>query len=372
MVDQERPVVIANVDDNEIARYARSRILKRAGFEVIEAASGSEALDVIASHRPDLVTLDIHLPDMSGIDVCRRLKATPEHSSIIVLQISATADVVPSATSALNNGADGYLMEPIDADVLVATVRALLRLRKAERDLAAANEDLRRSNDDLQHFAFVASHDLQEPLRMITLFAQLLGRSLSGRLSETEDSYLNEMVGGVDRMRRLIDDLLGYSQAGRDRSQLTDVVNLSDAIERATELLGSQIAETRAKIEVGSLPSTRGELGQLTQVFQNLIGNALKYKSSERDPNVVISAAPHSGSHWVIRIQDNGIGIPPEFSELVFTPFKRLHGREIPGTGIGLALCRRIIEAIGGRIWLESPQTGGTAFCFTLPVAQWK
>lgn len=368
MTDSARPALIVNVDDNEVARYARSRILKRAGFTVIDASCGAEALQLINTERPDLVALDIHLPDINGIEICRQLKSSAENSSIIVLQISATASTTPQATAALNNGADAYLTEPVEADVLVATVRALLRLRKAERSLVAANEDLRRSNDDLQHFAFIASHDLQEPLRMITLYAQLLGRSAADKLTEAERSYLTEMIGGADRMRRLIDDLLGYSRAGRELDA-GQVVDVEEAVQRATELLASQITETGGTIEAQSLPAVKGDLVQITQVFQNLIGNALKYRRRDDQPLVLISAVQRSASHWLIKVEDNGIGVPSEFRDLVFVPFKRLHGREIPGTGIGLALCRRIVEASGGKIWVESSSGGGSIFCFTLPTA---
>ncbi|HEX7363501.1 MAG TPA: response regulator, partial [Bryobacteraceae bacterium] len=190
------PAVIINVDDNEPSRYVRSRILVHAGFTVHEAATGAEAVRLI-EQKPDLVLLDVHLPDVNGIELCRRIKAAPENASVIVLQISASATTAPHAVSALESGADGYLTEPVDPDVLVATVRSLLRLRKAERELLAANErlqvlnrELRRSNEDLQQFAFAASHDLQEPLRSITSFASLLERAAREKLSAAELQYL--------------------------------------------------------------------------------------------------------------------------------------------------------------------------------------
>jgi DNA-binding response OmpR family regulator len=208
------PALIINVDDNEPSRYVRSRILINAGFHVHDAATGAEAVRLIAEQKPDLVLLDVHLPDVNGIELCRRIKAAPENASVIVLQISASATTAPHAVSALESGADGYLTEPVDPDVLVATVRSLLRLRKAERDLIAANErlqvlnrELQRSNEDLQQFAFAASHDLQEPLRSIASFAALLEKKAREKLSAAELEYLGLISDSARRMRALIADL---------------------------------------------------------------------------------------------------------------------------------------------------------------------
>jgi two-component system sensor histidine kinase/response regulator len=363
---------IINVDDNEPARYAKGRVLSRAGFVVYDAASGSEALSLIVPHSPDLVLLDVNLPDVNGIEVCRRIKAAPNGSSVIVLQISASATAAPQATAALNNGADAYLIEPVDPDVLVATIQALLRLRKAERELSAANErlkflnqELHRSNEDLEQFAFAASHDLQEPLRTITSFASLLEKTAAAKLTGNERDYLQYIADGSRRMRVLIDDLLGYSQVGKKPTSF-QVVDLNAVLLWALQNLREGIAESGADLTGDPLPSVTGDEAQLGQVFQNLIGNALKYARPGVKPIIDWSAAKED-QHWVIRIRDNGIGIESKYLQVIFSPFKRLHGREIPGTGIGLAVCRRVIEAHGGRIWVESTAGQGSTFCFTLP-----
>jgi len=173
--------VLLNVDDHESARYARSRILSSAGFSVHDASNGEETLALAEKHHPDLILLDVHLPDVNGIEVCRRLRQSHRDSPVMILQISASALSAAHAKEALDAGADAYLMEPVDPDVLVATVKALLRLHRAERSLIHANrqleivnKELQRSNQDLQHFAFAASHDLQEPLRTISTFVGLI------------------------------------------------------------------------------------------------------------------------------------------------------------------------------------------------------
>ncbi len=378
--------VIVNVDDNEPARYARTRILETAGFQVHDAATGKQAVEAISVVHPDVVLLDVHLPDANGIEVCRELKANPENASLLVIQMSASALTAPHATAALNSGADMYLTEPIDPDVLIATVQALLRTRKAERELAKTNlalksandrlevlnEELRRSNGDLQQFAFVASHDLQEPLRTITTFVQLIENSMGDRFSTEESMYFTQVLGGAERMRLLINDVLIYSQVGRDQRDKCDNVELDGAVRWAIENLGERIREADARIVVNPLPLVYGDFTQLANLFQNLISNAIKYRRDDIPPSIEISAERTSPAEWTIQVRDNGIGVAPQYHEQIFVPFKRLHGRSIPGTGIGLALCRRIVEMHNGRIWLESEQEHGAIFKLTLPAASSK
>lgn len=373
-----KPAVLVNVDDNEPARYARSRMLRKSGFEVHEAGSAAKTFELLASVSPDLVLLDVNLPDMNGIDVCRTIKSD-QGASVLVLQISASAISAPQATASLNNGADCYLVEPVDADVLVATVRALLRLRQAERDLAQTNtalveanrkltelnNALKRSNDDLEHFAYVASHDLQEPLRTVTTHVQLLDRAMGARLNESERELFGFVVDASRRMSALIEDVLTYSRAGRS-TPVFGIVSLDDALVWALKNLAQSIHNTGGEVISDGLPKVWGDGVQLAQVFQNLIGNSLKYRSATAAPRIVVMAKRTADDELQVTVSDNGIGIAPEFHERVFGPFKRLHGGEIPGTGIGLALCRRIVESHGGRIWVESNVGEGSTFRFTL------
>jgi signal transduction histidine kinase len=368
----ETPVLL-NVDDHEVARYAKTRILTGAGFRVHEAASAAETLAVAAKHRPDLILLDVHLPDGNGIDVCRQLKASRDGTSVMVLQISASAISAANAKEALDAGADAYLMEPVDADVLVATVKALLRLHRAERSLVHANRqleivntELQRSNRDLQQFAFAASHDLQEPLRTISTFSQLIEQELNEGLTDTQKGYFSRVSESTIRMQALIHDLLAYSKVGRE-GRPQSVVELESVIEVAKSNLSQQIMESGCRINVPQpLPAVLGDLTNLISVFHNLLSNSLKYRDPNRIPVVEIIASQQSAAEWTIRIKDNGIGINRRYHQRIFEPFKRLHGSEIPGTGIGLALCQRIVETQGGRIGVESTPGEGSTFSVTL------
>ena len=367
--------LIVNVDDNEPARYVKNRVLSGAGFVVLDAATGGEALELFTKNAPDLMLLDINLPDISGIEVCRKVKSSPEGASVIVLQISATATASRHATVSLNSGADAYLAEPVDPEVLIATVRALLRARAAERSLAFANlrlevvnRELQKSNESLEQFAAVASHDLQEPLRTVTVFLDLLVRSADARLTDQERQYVQTVVGGARRLRKLILDLLQFAQLGQATATAA-AVDLNAVFSWAKENLRESIAESSASVTAEAIPRVVGDEILLRHVLQNLIGNAIKYRRPEASPKVHIRAVEND-TEWVIRVEDNGMGIEPAYWHSIFLPFKRLHGRNIEGTGIGLAVCRRAVEAQGGRIWVESTFGSGSTFFFTLPIVR--
>jgi signal transduction histidine kinase len=369
--------ILLNVDDHEVARYARSRILTGAGFTVYEAGSGAETIEAVAKYRPDLVLLDVHLPDINGMEVCRTLKENMGDAPFIVLQITASAISPSHATTSLESGADAYLTEPMDPDVLVATVRAMLRLHNAERSLAHANRqleitnrELMRSNIDLSHFAYAASHDLQEPLRTISIYTDLMRASLKGRLDEKEESYFAHVISSAQRMRSLITDTLAYSQAGRE-TLAKGVVDLKEVVNWATANLARSIDATQTRIEIAEgLPSVIGDFARLGQVFQNLLSNAIKYRIQPGEPLLVqIQSEKFGESNWKVTVKDSGPGIEEQYQKKIFDPFKRLHGSEIPGSGIGLALCRRVIEAHGGQIWVESEPGQGATFAMTLPGA---
>ena len=242
-----------------------------------------------------------------------------------------------------------------------------VELRSANERLAARELALSRSNADLASFAYVASHDLQEPLRMVASYTQLLARRYSQKLDDDAREFIEYAVDGVRRMQRLIDDLLAYSRVDRQGGPLGPVA-VASAVEAALTALQTSIEETGARIEVGPLPEVNGNEVQLTQVFQNLIGNAIKFRGDE-PPRIEISAVA-SGAQWELTVRDHGIGIDPAFAERIFVVFQRLHTRaEYAGTGIGLAICKKVVEHHGGRIWLDTSVSGGAAFKFTLAAA---
>jgi signal transduction histidine kinase len=244
-------------------------------------------------------------------------------------------------------------------------LRELSTVRAANESLARYAADLQRSNSELEQFAYVASHDLQEPLRKVTSFCQLLQRRYGGQLDEKADQYIDFAVDGAKRMQVLINDLLAFSRVGRSGPDLGPVA-CDVALTDAKANLSAQIGQAGAVIEAGPLPVVRGQLTFMTVVFQNLLSNALKFKA-DRPPRIVITA-DRDGEYWSFSVTDNGIGIEPQYADRVFLIFQRLHDRAAyPGTGIGLAMCRKIIEHFGGRIWLDTAVTDGCRFCFTVP-----
>jgi signal transduction histidine kinase len=254
------------------------------------------------------------------------------------------------------------------ADVNTMRIRILRELsavREANESLAEHAAELQRSNAELEQFAYVASHDLQEPLRKVTSFCQLLQRRYGGQLDDRADQYIAFAVDGAQRMQVLINDLLAFSRVGRSAQDLGPVA-CDAALAAAEANLSAQIDEARAVIEAGPLPVVRGQPTLMTVVFQNLLANALKFKG-ERPPRILVTAE-RDGAFWRLSVTDDGIGIEPQYADRVFLIFQRLHDRATyPGTGIGLAMCRKIIDYFGGRIWLDTGHTDGASFRFTLP-----
>lgn len=247
----------------------------------------------------------------------------------------------------------------------VMSMNDITNRKEAEKALARNIAELARSNADLERFAYLASHDLQEPLRMVASYVQLLARRYQGRLDSDADDFINFAVEGATRMQRLILDLLEYSRVG-NREQQRVAVSSSSALQQALANLSRTLEESGTLVEVGPLPRVWADESQLMQVFQNLIGNAIKFHRAE-PPRIRVSAA-REGKFWRFSINDNGIGIEPQHFERIFVLFQRLHARgEYSGTGIGLAICKLIVERHGGIIWLESRLDDGSTFHFTLP-----
>jgi len=244
-------------------------------------------------------------------------------------------------------------------------VRAADRLARLNADLQRSNEVLALTNQDLERFAFIASHDLQEPLRMITAYSQLLIKSYPGEFSGDASVFVGNIVDGTTRMRELLSDLLAYTEIRSRDQQPAEAVDLNVVIDHVRQNLKASMDESGAEVTSDRLPLLRAHGSHFEPLFQNLIGNAIKYRSAQ-PPRIHVSVQEVDGE-LRFAVSDNGIGIDPEYHQQIFEVFRRLHGRAIPGTGVGLAICQRVVERYGGRIWVESKAGQGSVFWFTLP-----
>jgi len=234
----------------------------------------------------------------------------------------------------------------------------------AEEKLKQTVAALEHSNAELERFAYIASHDLQEPLRMVSSFTQLLEKRYKDKLDADAHDFINFAVDGARRMQNLINDLLAYSRVS-PRGKPFEPTNTEEVFEAAVANLQIAIKESKSKVTHDALPSVMADEGQLVQVFQNLISNGIKFRGKE-PPRVQVSAM-HKEGEWVFSVKDNGIGIDPQYFDRVFIIFQRLHGHEYPGTGAGLSIAKRIVERHGGRIWVESEPGKGSVFYFSIP-----
>ena len=258
-------------------------------------------------------------------------------------------------------------LSPVDTDAGRLFVSAIVDISEREQTkrLQEAVDALERSNRELQRFASVASHDLQTPMRSIASFVQLLGSTYGDRLDEQGRDWIRRTVASVKYLQSMVRDLLEYSRIGSEHLHIAPLA-IRDVVDEAILLLDAGIREADAQVVVDELPTVQGDRSQLVQLFHNLIGNALKYRGTQ--PARIHVSAVRDGDSWTFAVRDNGIGIEPRHYERIFEMFQRLHDQShYPGTGIGLAVCRRIVAGHGGRIWVESPPGGGSTFLFSLP-----
>jgi signal transduction histidine kinase len=363
---------VLQVEDNQMDAELIAGALRKGGFSisVVVVQAAKEFESELRAHHPDIVLADYNLPQWKGMDALEVLQR--EGLEIPVILVSgAVGDV--TAVECIKRGATDYVLKDSLARLPEAVRRALqekntLRLRRqAEEDLALKVKELARSNAELEQFAYIASHDLQEPLRMVAAYTQLLSERYAGKLDENADKFLGYAREGAVRMQVLIQDLLAFSRVVRTGVSRKNV-DCNLALEEAMRSLGAAIAESRAVITHSELPTVWAEQTQITQVFQNLIGNAIKFRNGS-PPECAVRAEKSDGN-WLFTVHDNGIGIAPEYAENIFVVFQRLHARtEYPGNGIGLAICKKIVEHCGGRIWVESEVGQGSTFRFTLPAS---
>jgi signal transduction histidine kinase len=368
MIDEPKPVDQALVDsggqqfDTVRIRLENQRAALAAVRE-IDRQTLQQSANLLSVMIGSIITLLVILFVLLAMGFRRRI-ATP---------ILALAGEVKAATADIDHriapGEGPHELAELAGDVEAMRQRIVDEvgeLRRAHEMLDARTQELQRSNSDLEQFAYVASHDLQEPLRKITSFCQLLQRRYHGQLDERGEQYIEFAVDGARRMQVLINDLLAFSRVGRRTGEFTDIA-MTDALNGALGNLEPLIEETGAEVTFSDLPVVRGEISLLTAMFQNLLGNAIKFRG-EDPPRIRVEAALADGE-WTFSMTDNGIGIDAEYADRIFVIFQRLHTRDAyPGTGIGLAMTRKIIEYHGGRIWLDTESApGATTFRFTLP-----
>jgi PAS domain S-box-containing protein len=334
MVDPEGRIVLVNQEIERLFGYRRDEVLGQPVEMLVPAQ--------LQGHHPQLRATFHAAPQARPMGAGRDLFGRRRGGDEIPVEIGLT---------------------PIETDEGTFVLASVVDIAPRKQ----AEEELRRSNEELERFAYVASHDLQEPLRTVASYVQLLSRRYRDRLDADATDFIDFAVGGVRRMQLLIEDLLAFSRVGTRGAPLvpTDAQAVFDA---TLATLHASIAESAATVTADAMPMVVADAGQLTQLLTNLIGNALKFRG-EVAPRVHVNAA-RSGRMCTISVQDNGIGISPEYFERIFVIFQRLHSREeYAGTGVGLAICKKIVERHGGRIWVESAPGQGARFSFTLPAA---
>ncbi len=349
-------ISLINVRDFTIASV-NSVFLNQYGYSHESELRGKHCYEV-THHRPDVCS--------PPNDICPLIETvrTKEHFAVDHVHYGKQGEkiYVEVSTSPIKDE-NGNVIQ------VVHVQRNITDRKRAEHERELLLSDLSRSNKELKQFAYVASHDLQEPLRMVTSFLQLLERRYKGRLDEKADGYIQFAVEGVERMQKLIEALLSYSRVSK-RGIAFKRVDTNAALSQALLNLAAVIRETGAAVQGEGLPTVSGDETLLIQLFQNLIGNGIKYQKPGIRPQVSISAK-EEGDTWVFSVKDNGIGIEQQHFEAIFQIFQRLHARsQYSGTGIGLAICKRIVERHHGRIWVDSAPGRGTTFFFTIPANQ--
>jgi two-component system, sensor histidine kinase and response regulator len=365
----ERFSNILIVEDNQAELGILTEILRDEGFQVFGCGSAGEALEHVRQRDFGVAVIDLRLPDLSGTQLLERIRGFDDKVCVIIYTGAGTYDTIKEA---LNLGAFAYLEKLSDRSELLRHVRRASRERvdryamDLEKAVAARTDQLARSNSELENFASVVAHDLRSPLLTISGYCQLLCEELGTQLPDAANEYLLQIANGAERMNRLVEDLLEYSRAVSTQRPL-EAVDMESVVVQAKANLDASIREQKANIEFGAMPAVLGDQTQLVRLMQNLIGNAIKFRRQE-SPRIRLSAS-HNGAGWQFAVEDNGIGIEKGQFDRIFQTFQRLHGQEYPGTGIGLAICKKIVERHNGRIWLDSVIGRGSTFRFTLPEA---
>jgi signal transduction histidine kinase len=373
----DQPSLILVVDDHEAGRFAKSRILRQAGFRVSEASTGHDALDLTRVTSPDAILLDVNLPDLNGFEVCRRIR-TDHGAPIQILQISATARTDSDRVRGLDAGADAYLTEPVSPEVLVATLRALLRVQAAERERSAAlarEAEARRAADEANRikddFLATLSHELRTPLNAVMGWLWQLRRSpLDERIRERA---LESMERSVKLQMQLVNDLLDVSRAGRGKLELSrEDVELHVVLAAAAEDIRQETVRAHIDLDLALQPiRLNADPARLQQIFGNLLGNAVRYTPEH---GAIALTSEVDGGDAVVSVRDTGAGIDPDLLPFIFDRFRQSADAATQGhrgLGLGLTIVRQLVELHGGRIAARSAGIGqGSTFEVRLPGAR--
>ena len=373
------------VDDTPANVAVLAEHLDSHGFGVMVAEEGEEAITRARLTRPDMILLDVMMPGLSGFDTCKQLKADPLTRDIPVIFMTALSNIADKMAG-YEAGAVDFITKPFHTDEVLARVNTHLSLQKmrsrllaqnsllqqeiavrkeAESVLAERSGELARSNAQLEQMAYVASHHLQQPLGMVGGYLQSLAQRHVGRLDADAVQLVDLAVEGVGKMQSVVDVLLTYSQLGTkgDPFKMTDCAAVMETVQAA---LRPALEGSGAQIECVALPVVLGDAAQLALLLQNLLANALKFRATQA-PRIILRASA-AGRFWRFELEDNGIGIAKDRAPRIFDMFQRLHSQDTqPATGMGLAICKKIVERHGGRIWVEPAPLQGSVFVFTLP-----
>jgi signal transduction histidine kinase len=387
--------MILIVDDKQENLFSLKTLLKLNLYEVDTAISGEEALKKILKNEYELVILDVQMPGMDGYEVAENITGYSKSKDIPILFLSAVHIDKRFITKGYTSGGVDYVTKPFDNELLLLKIKTFSRLYKQTKELndiklhleqkveerttelTDANKELETSNAELQQYAFIASHDLQEPLRKIITFSQIVKERF---VSDEGNHYMNRIISSSERMRTLINDLLNYSKLSVTPEFICKPLN--DVVRDTITDLELFIKENKAEIIIQPLPAIEIIPDQMRQVFQNLISNAIKFSKQDIKPEIKIwsdfsreksiqGKPADKGDYCRIYIEDNGIGFNEQYLDKIFTMFQRLHGREeYEGTGIGLSIVKKIIERHNGLVTAKSKEAEGTTFIIILPVQQ--
>jgi two-component system, sensor histidine kinase and response regulator len=376
------------VDDRAENLLALEAVLEPLGHPMVRAESGEEALRRLLAEDFAVIVLDVQMPGMDGFETAEQIKQRERTRDIPIIFLTAMSRDAEHRMQGFGVGAVDYIFKPVEPDLLRAKVSVFVELfqknrlldeqraalaaelrerQRAERRLALKSEELERSNADLEQFAYIASHDLQEPLRVMAGYLELLDERSGPELDDTGRQWIAKATRMAERMSALLSDLLAFARAGAGSREALPV-DLDEAVGIAVDNLGTVIRETGAEIKADHVLGTvRAAPSEMVQILQNLIANAVKYRGTA-DPVVRVTAESHDGMVQVA-VSDNGRGVPDEHLERVFGMFERVDGGPYPGTGLGLAVCRRLVERGGGRVWMEPNKGSGVTVRFTVPAA---